>query len=211
VTDGRNFLLTQSRTYDVISMEITSIWFAGAGSLYNREFYQLTRRRLAPDGVLQQWLQLHRISWMDVLAVLATVRSEFRYVWLYFIGNQGIIVAANHQARAGLETIGVLDGAVGLVDVLAGLGGTARSLLAERLLTPADTDRLLDSVQGRELLSTDDNMFLEYSTPRGNVRDYAQSLGENVALLKRAGAPDPLAWTSLQAEAPSPARPPSGR
>ena len=36
-TDGRNFLLTQDRQYDLISMEISSIWFAGAANLYNKE------------------------------------------------------------------------------------------------------------------------------------------------------------------------------
>jgi predicted membrane-bound spermidine synthase len=201
VTDGRNFLLTQEKTYDVISMEITSIWFAGSGALYNREFYQLARQRLAPDGVLQQWVQLHRISGQDIMAILATVRSEFRYVWLYFIGNQGIIVAANHEALPGRETIRAIDDAPDLVDVLAAFGGSARSLLADRLLTPADTDRLLAATQSYDFISNDDNMFLEYSTPRGNVRDYAQSLGENLRALKQIGSPDPLAWTRFGAEA----------
>ena len=49
VTDGRNFLLLHPRQYDVISMEITSIWFAGGGSLYNQEFYRLAKRCLKPD------------------------------------------------------------------------------------------------------------------------------------------------------------------
>ncbi len=206
VTDGRNFLLTQEKTYDVISMEIASIWFAGAGALYNREFYQLARRRLAPEGILQQWVQLHRISGQDIVAILATVRSEFRYVWLYFIGNQGIIVAANHKALPGPETISTIDDAPALVDVLAVFGGSVQSLLADRLLTPDDTDTLLALAQGYDFISNDDNMFLEYSTPQGNVRDYARSLGENVSALKHIGSPDPLAWTRLGAEASGPAR-----
>src|SRR5262249_46336533 len=89
VTDGRNFLLLQPQAYDLVSMEITSIWFAGAGSLYNREFYQLVKKRLRPGGVLQQWLQLHHLAPIDLLYVLGSVRSEFQYVWLYHIGGQG--------------------------------------------------------------------------------------------------------------------------
>ena len=200
VTDGRNFLLTQHKTYDVISMEIASIWFAGAGALYNHEFYQLAKRRLAADGVLQQWVQLHRISGQDIVAILATVRSEFRYVWLYFIGNQGIIVAANQEALPGPETVRAIDNASALADVRAAFGGSVRSLLADRLLTPADTDRLLALTQGNDFISNDDNMFLEYSTPQGNVRDYAESLGENLRALKRIGAPDPVAWTRFPPE-----------
>src|SRR5690606_1712757 len=52
-TDGRNYLLTQDKKYDLISLEITSIWFAGAASLYNKEFYELSEKRLNKDGVLQ--------------------------------------------------------------------------------------------------------------------------------------------------------------
>ena len=33
VTDGRNFLLLQDRIYDLVSIEVSSIWFAGAASL----------------------------------------------------------------------------------------------------------------------------------------------------------------------------------
>ena len=55
-TDGRNFLLTQSKEYDLISIEISSIWFAGAANLYNKEFYELVARRLTDEGVLQQWV-----------------------------------------------------------------------------------------------------------------------------------------------------------
>ena len=44
-SDGRNYLLTQNKRYDLISMELTSIWFAGAANLYNREFYQLAKAR----------------------------------------------------------------------------------------------------------------------------------------------------------------------
>ncbi|MFN0316454.1 MAG: fused MFS/spermidine synthase, partial [Burkholderiales bacterium] len=44
VTDGRNFLMLQERRYDLIGMEISSIWFAGAASLYNQEFYKLVKK-----------------------------------------------------------------------------------------------------------------------------------------------------------------------
>jgi predicted membrane-bound spermidine synthase len=87
VTDGRNYLLLQDRKYDLISMEISSIWFAGSANLYNREFYQLAKARLEPHGVLQQWIQLHHIRPQDVLYVLGSVRSEFSFVWIYLLGE----------------------------------------------------------------------------------------------------------------------------
>ena len=88
--DGRNVLLTnRQRGYDLITIEITSVWFAGSTNLYSQEFYQLARKRLKPDGVLQQWIQLHHISPHEVACELATARAVFPYVGLWFYGGQG--------------------------------------------------------------------------------------------------------------------------
>ncbi len=50
------------------------------------------------------------------------------------------------------------------------------------------------------LVSTDDNLFLEYSTPRGNVRRFGESLRQNVAWLMRFRPADPLERTDLEAD-----------
>ena len=191
ITDGRNFLLLQDRVYDLVSMEVTSIWFAGAGSLYNREFYQLVKRRLRPEGILQQWVQLHHIYPADLLTILASVRSEFRYVWLYYIGGQGIIVAANDPGSVPSDAnVAALDGAAALKPLLALYGGSAGGLKKTVLLDPAACDRLLNStgVDPSFLASTDDNLRLEFNTPRGNVLDAAQSLRENLQFITKRSA-----------------------
>ncbi len=185
-TDGRNFLLLQSQQYDLISMEISSIWFAGASSLYNREFYQLAKKHLNAEGVLQQWVQLHRITRNDIATVLATVRSEFRYVRLYLIGAQGVIVATSHDAQPTSGNIELLAQRPALQPVLKVFGQSVASLLQDQVLAPADTDRLIEnfSASGQAMISTDDNLILEYSTPRGNVRDYTSTLRENTGWLR---------------------------
>src|SRR5262249_41304437 len=57
--DARNHLLVHAGTYDLISMELSSVWFAGASSLYSSEYYGLVRSHLSDEGVFQQWVQLH--------------------------------------------------------------------------------------------------------------------------------------------------------
>lgn len=187
ITDGRNFLLLQQRLYDVVSMEVSSIWFAGAASLYNREFYRLVKRRLAPRGVLQQWMQLHHIYPTDILSILATVRAEFRYVWLYLIGGQGMIIATDDEISAPRpEHLEAIERQPALGPLLAVIGGGAHALLRAQLLDPSATDRLLASF-GLPLafwVSTDDNLRLEYSTPRGNALDGGRSMRENVEWLR---------------------------
>lgn len=192
ITDGRNFLLLQNRRYDLIGMEITSIWFAGAASLYNREFYHLVRQRLADNGVLQQWVQLHHISTLDVLRVLSSLRAEFHYVWLYVIGGQGIIVASNSPAAIPNEgNKEILMNSPNLLAWIAQSGGGKDVFQRHHFLDPGQIDRVLlnSRIPLNLLISTDDNLLLEYSTPKGNVLEdqTPQQLLDN--LLKLAERP----------------------
>jgi spermidine synthase len=156
--DGRNVLLTnRQRAYDLITVEVTSVWFAGATNLYSREFYELARSRLKPDGVLQQWVQLHHIGPREVACVLATAHAVFPYVGLWLYGHQGMMVASAQPL--------VLDGArrpeldrrfrsTRLVD----------DLYASILVSPAGLARLINDFH--PAINTDHNRWLEYSTPR---------------------------------------------
>ncbi len=81
--DGRNFLLASQRPYDVIISEPSNPWMAGLAYLFTQEFYQLAKRRLAPGGVMCQWLQLYRLFPADVKLVLRTFHAEFPYVTVW--------------------------------------------------------------------------------------------------------------------------------
>lgn len=194
-TDGRNFLLLQHSKYDFIGVEITSIWFAGAASLYNVDFYELTKRRLSEHGVFQQWIQLHHIDTTDIVSILASIRVVFERVWLYVAGGQGVIVACATDCPPTDEAATKLDRTPALADGIALLGGSTSALVANRILTPKSTDRLLEAIgappSDRERLmavaSTDDNSFLEYHTPRGNIQGDA-SYEKNLAFLRRFAA-----------------------
>jgi len=184
VTDGRNLLLLHGQRYHLVSIQLSSIWFAGTASLYNRDFYELVRARLKPTGVLQQWVQLHHLRPVDLLYVLGSVRSTFRYVRLYYIGGQGIIVASNDPAVAHTaENIGRLDRTPALKRFLSLYGNSSKVLLDTLVLDPRGIDRLLGSggVPLELLVSTDDNLFLEYGTPKGNALEDA--LEQNLKLL----------------------------
>lgn len=166
-TDGRNYLLTQDKKYDLISMEISSIWFAGAANLYNKEFYQLAKKRLHDDGILQQWVQLHHIYPQDLVYILNTVRSEFEYVWLYESGGQGIIVASNSPEATNYHVL-----KPPYHDMTAeALKERSDDLARRQILTPKGINALARTFDPtlRRIISTDNNLKLEYSTPKGNA------------------------------------------
>lgn len=168
-TDGRNYLLTQSKKYDLISIEITSIWFAGAANLYNKEFYELIGKRLEDDGVLQQWIQLHHMQPLDFIYAMQSLRSSFRYVWFYVSGGQGIVIASNSpqaEPREAYKTIlknNLRDNSVSVEDLEKGL-----------VAGPNQIDAMLSNLDPsmRALMSTDNNLYLEYATPKGNAVNY---------------------------------------
>ncbi len=71
IDDGRRFLERSPDSYDVIIVDPPPpIEAAGSSLLYTREFYETVRRRLHPDGVVQQW-----IPGGDPLAVASFVKA----------------------------------------------------------------------------------------------------------------------------------------
>ena len=172
--DGRNFLLVQQQKYDLISMELSSIWFAGAASLYSQEFYRLVEQHLAERGIFQQWVQLHHVRRKDFATVVHTLRTVFPHVALFYGGGQGILVASMQPLAASEERVTELQD---LPKVLAATPGhrPLMDLLSDVLVADADLDRFLaDSAREAgepltDLVSTDGNLYLEYATPRGNI------------------------------------------
>jgi len=183
LADGRNHLLLTEQRYDLISIKLSSIWFAGAASLYNAEFYDLVVKRLRPDGILQQWVQLHHITPRDFATVLQTMRAHFEHMAFYYGGGQGVLIASAQPLKASEQRALRFEGdpqlAATLPAYLTQDGRSIRrrlfSLASDALLVNGSLDRFLQHVADGagepvdSLVSTDDNLYLEYATPRGNV------------------------------------------
>lgn len=57
IDDGRRFLERTTRRFDVIVIDPPPpVESAGSSLLYSKEFYSTVKQRLAPGGILQQWL-----------------------------------------------------------------------------------------------------------------------------------------------------------
>ncbi len=172
--DGRNFLLVEERKYDLVSIELSSIWFAGASSLYSQEFYRLVQSHLAPGGIFQQWVQMHHVTRQDFATIVHTLRSVFPHVALFYGGGQGILVASMSPLRASEARIAALQARPEVAATTPG-GRPLFDLLSDVLVTGSDLDAFLEDsarqagVSLNDLISTDGNLYLEYKTPRGNV------------------------------------------
>jgi spermidine synthase len=172
--DGRNFLLRTNERYDLITMEISSIWFAGSTNLYSEEFYRLARSRLREDGIFQQWIQFHHIDPREVTSVVMTLRKVFPHVSVWYLGGQGILVASPaplQLQRPSLDLVVAASGLANDLKALARLGRLAPPDLPRfRVLDAAAVTRLTLRATALGIpVNTDRNRFLEYSTPTHNL------------------------------------------
>jgi spermidine synthase len=183
--DGRNLLLTKKDApYDLITIGLTTIWFSGATNLYSKEFYELARRHLAEDGVLQQWVQLHRIGPEEIGSAIASVRSVFPYVSYWSYDEAGMVLAAKHPLdpqvtqRELLASMLSQHGGLTLQDAQALMD----RILQGRLLSEQGVNRMIREL--RPVINTDQNRHIEYATPKYSSaeRDWAKY---NVEFLKQ--------------------------
>lgn len=174
--DGRNHLLLTQTRYDLITIELTSIWIAGESDLYNKEFYGNVREHLSPRGVMQQWVQLHHMPRKEMAIVLASVKSQFPHVALFVGGGQGQILASMEPLELNYRYLNELSQR--LRRQFASLlvpGGDLLTLYGELVLDETGVEKFIaqeaerDGIPVEGLVSTDDNMFLEYGTPKGNA------------------------------------------
>ena len=77
IEDGRYFLQTSDRQFDLITGEPPPPGIAGVENLYSREYFQLMRARLADGGVVTYWLPLADLSDVSAKAILRAFCDVF--------------------------------------------------------------------------------------------------------------------------------------
>jgi spermidine synthase len=82
IDDGRLFLEKTRQQFDVITIDPPPpMSAAGVSLLYSREFYDVIKLRLAPGGILQQWvIGNDRNDILPVLAMAKALRESFPYI-----------------------------------------------------------------------------------------------------------------------------------
>lgn len=163
--DGRNFLLASPLAYDAIISEPSNPWMAGIGYLFTRQFYQLAKRRLAPGGIMCQWLQLYNMFPADVKLVLKTFRSEFPYVtvWASLPGDL-LLLGSMEPYQVPYETLAERMRAPAIRDALSVIKMDDPNILLELFRLDAGAiDRLTADISW---LHEDDVPWLEFNAPK---------------------------------------------
>jgi spermidine synthase len=173
VADGRNFLLSTPRRYDVIISEPSNPWIGGLAALFSEEFYALARSRLNPGGVMLQWVQGYGFHPADLKMVVNTFRTAFpgTTMWHTHSVADYLLLGREQAAVVDVDRLAArVNGTPGVRDDLARAGlSTPESLFADFLLNELDTARY----SGDGGVNDDDLLPLEFSAPRSLHMDTA--------------------------------------
>lgn len=95
--DGRNFLLTTKKKYDVITGEPPPPRTAFTVNLYTKDFYEAALSRLKPGGIVAQWIPLHSQSAEEVDMHFKTFLSVFPHAIAWMSVANEILVIGSDQ------------------------------------------------------------------------------------------------------------------
>ena len=189
VNDGRHFLLTTPRTYDVISVDLLYAQTAGSGSLYTREFYKLCSKRLSDDGVLVEWLQWGTIPVFDMKVILRTAQSVFPHTSLWWTRLHSHLLLVASKAPLRIDFARLTD--------RINMPATQQDLAQGRLSDPvaflncfiAADEALSHFVNGVNVINTDDLPFIEYHLPLAHGSSVLLDNIKSIAELQQSVAP----------------------
>ena len=85
LNDGRNHILMTQTKYDMISTGIIHpLVSAGSSNIYTEDFYKLCKRILTEDGVMCQWVPLHRLPESHFKMIVRTFIDVFPETTLWY-------------------------------------------------------------------------------------------------------------------------------
>jgi len=185
INDARDYLHVTNKRYDVISTDATNLQYKQNANLYTREYFELMKTRLTPDGIACAWVPMSSIFPDEYKILVRTFQSVYpdTTVWFMnhttnnfaiFIGTPGVFVFnlervrkvfSDEAIKADLQEIGVVD---------------PFQLLHFLHLDAMQTRRYV----GQGPLHTDDKPILEFSSPLGfylKNETFAMNLEEMLA------------------------------
>lgn len=163
--DARNFVSLSKLRYDIITSEPSNPWMAGIGNLFSAEFFDICVEHLAPSGIMCQWVHASWMSIEDFRVIIRTFLHGFKDVVMF-----ESIPAGDYLLLGSNDPISI---PVDLLTQRLREGPVRESLTRIGMETPAPF--LSTFVAGRQALTTfagdgplhtDNNAYLEFSTPR---------------------------------------------
>jgi spermidine synthase len=161
VGDGRNHILLTKKKYDVIISQPTNPWIAGVGDLFTKEYLEMAKRRLKPNGIICVWFETYYMGDGDLRSMVKTFLSVFPYASMWMANEVDVIFLGS---LAPLSFDDRLAATIRTPAIASDLKRVWINDITDVLSCYVwGTDGLERYSQREKQLHTDDNMMLEYS------------------------------------------------
>ena len=172
IADGRNYLFTNPKKYDVIISQPSHIW--ASSSLFTQEFFEIAKSKLNVGGIFTIWLPRFEMSDLDYAIIVNTLKSVFPHFAQFDFRLSMVFLASNHQidipgdfVSSHLESEEVRRE----MYLVRGFTGEERVDIPEFLLShyyPNVEEYIENNVGDITLLNTDNLPILEFTTLRNS-------------------------------------------
>ncbi len=165
IDDGRNFILSTDKMFDIIISEPSNPWMSGASSLFTYDFWSRAAKRLNKNGIFCQWLQMYELSLENIRILMNTFHKVFPYVLLfqsYQNSNDTLLIGSfeplKFSYRKSLQIINSesLKTELGKINVTDPL---------DVFILIYYTQEEIEEFAKTDRINTDDNSIIEFSAP----------------------------------------------
>jgi spermidine synthase len=107
--DGRNHVAHAARRFDVISLEVGQVFRPGIAAFYTAEFYARARARLAPGGLVCQFVPLPFLTVEQFRGVVGTFLAAFPHATLWYNTAELLLIGSpDRRVTLGAERLRLL-------------------------------------------------------------------------------------------------------
>lgn len=170
--DGRNFLASTAKKYDVIISEPSNPWITGVSNMFTQDNFRAAAKALRQGGIYCQWVQLYELSPQNIKIILRTFASVFPHVALMSaedLSSDTVLLGSFEPLPLDMERVSRAMDDERVRDELArayvfeASDALARVLLVDRRELLDYTDAELAGAEA--VINTDDNAVIEFAAP----------------------------------------------
>lgn len=190
VTDGRSFLSSVNRKYDIIVSGVSDPWISGVSNLFTYDYFMELKGKLNEGGIVAVWFSNYNSTPEDFRIGLNSFAAVFPHasVWFHFRESLDLVV---------IGSVGEHPVDMARLRAVFADRGIRESLNTVEIKTPYDFFGLylaggagLRGYIGDSAINTDERPLLEFSLPKSLYRKVTGP--ERVAeLLESAGGETP--------------------
>ncbi|MFA6098112.1 MAG: fused MFS/spermidine synthase [Patescibacteria group bacterium] len=162
IDDARNYLHNSTLKFDTIVTDVTNLKYKSNPYLYTREYFQIMKNALEPDGLAAAWVPLGGLSFTDLRILMATFQSVYPHttVWYYNIEPTGFLVFIGSPEKINIDLNKINERMSAVQTDLTEIYLDNAYEVAGMLLLGEDDVRQLGSGMA---LHTDNNPILEFT------------------------------------------------